>query len=64
MQTRDMHKTKYFQDNMVLWKTLQDGISEEEGFFLFAQLYGIFAKLTGWRIKDLFTSEVSFILNC
>ena len=64
MQTRDMHKTKYFQDNMVLWKTLQDGISEEEGFFLLAQLYGIFAQLTGWRIKDLFTSEVSFILNC
>ena len=63
MQTRDMHKTKYFQDNMVLWKTLQDGISEEEGFFLLAQLYGIFAQLTGWRIKDLFTSEVSFILN-
>ena len=59
-----MHKTKYFQDNMVLWKTLQDGISEEEGFFLLAQLYGIFAQLTGWRIKDLFTSEVSFILNC
>ena len=49
---------------MVLWKTLQDAISEEEGFFLFAQLYGIFAKLTGWRIKDLFTSGVSFILNC
>ena len=64
MQTRDMHKTKYFLDNMVLWKTLQDGISEEEGFFLLAQLYGIFAQLTGWRIKDLFTSEVSFILNC
>ena len=64
MQTRDMHKTKYFQDNMVLWKTLQDGISEEEGFFLLAQLYGIFAQLTGWRIKDLFTSEVSYLLNC
>ena len=24
---------KYFQDNIVLWKTLQDGISEQEGFF-------------------------------
>ena len=33
MQTRDKHKMKYFQDNIVLWKTLQDGISEQEGFF-------------------------------
>ena len=24
---------KHFQDNIVLWKTLQDGISEQEGFF-------------------------------
>ena len=33
MQTGDRHKTKYFQGNIVLWKTLQDGISEQEGFF-------------------------------
>ena len=33
MQTGDRHKMKYFQDNIVLWKTLQDGISEQEGFF-------------------------------
>ena len=24
---------KHFKDNIVLWKTLQDGISEQEGFF-------------------------------
>ena len=33
MQTGDRHKTKYFQGNIALWKTLQDGISEQEGFF-------------------------------
>ena len=32
MQTGDRHKTKYFQGKIVLWKTLQDGISEQ-GFF-------------------------------
>ena len=35
-QTRDKQKTNYFQDNIALWKTLQDGISEQ-GFFLFVQ---------------------------
>ena len=33
MQTGDRHKRKHFQGNIVLWKTLQDGISEQEGFF-------------------------------
>ena len=33
MQTGDRHKMKHFKDNIVLWKTLQDGISEQEGFF-------------------------------
>ena len=50
MQTRDRIKTEYFQDNIVLWKTLQDGISEQESFFL------LLPRLE----KDLFTSEVSF----
>ena len=36
VQTRDRQKTNYFQDNIALWKTLQDGISEQ-GFFLFVQ---------------------------
>ena len=62
MQTGDRHKTKYFQDNIVLWKTFQDGISEQD-FFLFVQYYGIFAR--AYRLeKDLFTNEVSFLLNC
>ena len=35
MQTGDRHKMKYFQDNIVIWKTLQDGISEQ-GFFSYS----------------------------
>ena len=62
MQTGDRHKTEYFQDNIVLWKTLQDGISEKEGFFPIRAIIRYFcARL---QAADLFTSEVSFILNC
>ena len=59
MRTRDRHKTKYFQDNIALWKTLQDGISEQEGFRAIVRYFC--ARL---QAGDLFTSEVPFILNC
>ena len=63
MQTGDRHKTKYFQDNIVLWKTLQDGISEQEGFFPIRAIVRYFC--AAYRLeRDLFTSGVSFILNC
>ena len=49
MQTRDRIKTEYFQDNIVLWKTLQDGISEQESFFLLVHSTVFLRALTGWR---------------
>ena len=50
MQIGDRHKMKHFKDNIVLWKTLQDGISEQEGFFSYSCNSTVFlCALTGWR---------------
>ena len=55
MQTGDRHKMKYFQDNIVIWKTLQDGISEQ-GFFSYSCNSTVFLHAhTGWRETYLLT---------